>query len=534
MVSHKKRILRALALAAVLLLAIARISLQRRVGEEGAEAVVARAPAGALRGAASGGVARFLGAPYAAAPVGDLRWRPPQTAAHWEGERDATQFGAICPQPDSGAGLPAMAEDCLYLNIYAPFPLAHGRKVMVWIHGGVNTTGAGSFYDPTLLVNEGEVIVVTLNYRLGALGFLALPDLYAESRTTGNYGVADQQLALRWVRDNIAAFGGDPDDVTVFGESSGGLNVLSLLVSPLSAGLFKKAIVESGAFGLDTQDLQASEAQGSAFVTGLGCGARPASCLRSKPVAAVLAAQGDALDGTAVYALATVDGLILPTTQRAALDAGQFQRVPVLFGNNGDEGRIFAPQNLSAADYPATLEFYAQSAGTSQCRIVDVYPLGDYATPTDGAAAAYGDMSFACPDRVLAPVFARYVPAYEYSFDDAPPVAVAPLGPTHGAELRYLFSVSNLGAPFDGDPSTLPRDSQELARAMRRYWTEFARKGEPNGPGSPEWPPVDTGKIQELIAPRPSAQDASAFGARHKCAYWNSSVAVSDCSEPRR
>jgi para-nitrobenzyl esterase len=534
MAAKERRIFFAFAFAVVPLLAIALNASQPRVVDGNAEPVLAHAATGVLRGAASGGVARFFGAPYAAAPIGDLRWRLPQPAAPWDGERDATQFGAICPQPDFGATLPAMAEDCLSLNIYAPFPMTRGRKVMVWIHGGVNTTGSGSFYDPTLLVKEGGVIVVTLNYRLGALGFLALADFHAESGATGDYGVADQQLALRWVRDNIAAFGGDPDDVTLFGESSGGLNVLTHLVSPLSAGLFRKAIVQSGAFGLDTQGLQASQAQGSAFAAALGCSAKAAPCLRAKPVAAILAAQGDALAGTAVYALATVDGLILPTTQRAALEAGRFQRGPVLYGNNGAEGRLFTPPNLSAARYPATLQGYAQSAGTSKCQIVDVYPLADYPTPGEGAAAAYGDMSFACPDRALAPLLARHVPAYEYSFDDAPPASIAPLGPTHGAELRYLFSVSHVGAPFDGDPSTLPGDSQELARAMRRYWTDFARNGAPNGSGGPDWPPVISGKIQEFIAPRPYAQDASDFSARHKCAYWRRSAPASDCGEPRR
>ena len=488
--------------------------------QDSAAPVIVTTTNGAVKGTATASVARFLGISYAAPPVGALRWRLPQPQAPWQGTRDATRFGAICPQPSSGETLPAASEDCLSLNIYAPFPLQPGHKVMVWIHGGTNTTGAGSFYDPTPLVTAGGVSVVTLNYRLGALGFLAHPALQAESGTTGNYGLADQQLALRWVRDNIAAFGGDPHDVTLFGESSGGINVLSQLVSPPAAGLFQKAIVESGAFLLDTQGLEASESQGRGFARVIGCADQSAACLRSKPAAEVLAKQGNPSDARVAYALATVDGMILPLSQRAALTAGRFHRVPVLFGNNGQEGRMFVPSNLSAADYPGTLAGYAKAAHRPVPGVLKAYPLAAFATPADGAAAAFGDANFACTDRLVAPLLARHVPAYEYEFDDDAG-STAPLGPTHGAELRYLFGVTFMGPVLDGSPATLPAPSQALALAMRRYWTGFARRSSPDQPDLPVWQKVPSGTIQMLVAPEPRSASAAAFVDRHKCGYWN-------------
>jgi para-nitrobenzyl esterase len=482
--------------------------------------VIVTTTLGAVKGMAAASVGRFLGIPYAAPPIGPLRWRLPQPPVPWQGTRDSTRFGAMCPQPSGEEDLSSASEDCLFLNVYAPFPLHPGHPVMVWIHGGTNTEGSGSFYDPTPLVETGSVVVVTLNYRLGALGFLAHPALDAESGTSGSYGLADQQMALRWVRDNIAAFGGDPHNVTLFGESSGGMNVLSQLVSPPSAGLFQKAIIESGAFLLDTQGLKASEAQGRDFANTIGCPDQSAACLRSKSVSEVLAKQGNPMDTRVAYALATVDGMILPLSQRAALAAGRFHRVPVLFGNNAQEGRMFVPPSLSAADYPGTLAGYAREAHRPVTGVQRAYPLAGFAAPADGAAAAYGDASFACTDHSIARLLARRVPAYEYEFgDDA--AGTAPMGPTHGAELRYLFGVTFMGPVLDGSPTTLPAASQSLALAMRRYWTGFARNSSPGQPNLPVWQEVRSGNIQMLVAPEPRPGSAAAFMDRHKCGYWD-------------
>jgi para-nitrobenzyl esterase len=289
--------------------------------DDSSDAPVVQTNNGPVRGTIRSTTITFFGIPFAEPPVGDLRWRPPEPHRRWKAARDATQFGAHCPQPDT-APQPNASEDCLFLNVYVPTDadnpsraLLHNqhRPVMVWIHGGANSSGASDFYDPTPLVETGGVLIVTINYRLGALGFLAHPALDGEGHIAVNYGVIDQQLALRWVHDNIARFGGDPGNVTIFGESAGGLNVTTHLVSPLSAGLFQRAIIESGAYQLNTPSLAASEARGIAFAKQVGCTDQSAACLRSKSLADVLANSGGVY-GTA-YNQSTVDGQVLPATR---------------------------------------------------------------------------------------------------------------------------------------------------------------------------------------------------------------------------
>src|SRR3984957_11325809 len=253
---------------------------------------------GTLRGTMAGRTDAFLGIPYAAPPVGPLRWRPPQPAAPWTGIRAATAFAPHCPQPPSGFGVASASENCLYLNVFIPAGARHdgrGLPVMVWIHGGSFLVGESNDYIPAGLVHRG-VIVVTVNYRLGALGFLADSALASHSGgPSGDYGLMDQQAALRWVRANIGQFGGNRRNVTIFGESAGGLSVLSQLASPGARGLFAKAIVESGAYDLDPQSLAQAETSGSTFATKLGCdtgtGAQVAACLRTVPAAQIVSAE---------------------------------------------------------------------------------------------------------------------------------------------------------------------------------------------------------------------------------------------------
>src|SRR5215831_19176932 len=304
---------------------------------------VVRIDDGVIRGASAAGVNSFLGLPYAAPPTGNLRWRPPQPAAAWTGVRPATQFGPSCPQAlTRNPFLPpgTISEDCLYLNVYAP-PVSGndqgGRPVLVWIHGGGLVQDGARNYDGTKLAAAGTV-VVTINYRLGALGFLAHPALASRpGGPAGNYGLMDQQAALRWVQDNIEAFGGDPGNVTIAGESAGGLSVLAHLVSPGSRGLFQKAIVESGAFALNQQPLAAAEAAGEAFATAAGCpgqSAQTAACLRNLPVANLVTPNFVEIPGV-------VDGKVLTEPIGTALAAGRFAHVPVLNGTNHDEERLF-------------------------------------------------------------------------------------------------------------------------------------------------------------------------------------------------
>ena len=264
---------------------------------------------GPVRGmVSSAGVREFLGIPYAAAPVGNLRWRPPVPHGPWFQTLDATQFASHCPQTPSPFGIASTTEDCLFLNVFTPDSNAGAigglRPVMVWIHGGALVDGESNDYDPTAFVKDG-VIVVTINYRLGILGFLVHSAFAAEKTdpdrdgdfaagSAGDYGLMDQQLALHWVRDNIVFFGGDPLNVTIFGESAGGLSVFSQLASPSAANLFQKAIIESGAYNQTTQTLATAEAAGTAFATAAGCSSQTGACLRALPVSTILANQNPA------------------------------------------------------------------------------------------------------------------------------------------------------------------------------------------------------------------------------------------------
>src|SRR5690348_11027687 len=314
---------------------------------------------GAVRGTTAGAVDEFLGIPYAAPPTGNLRWRPPQPPARWRSVRDATQFGPSCPQPPSPFLAPGpFSEDCLYLNVYTPAlhdrdgdqRLQHGRDgdgrpVLVWIHGGGLTQDASRNYDPAKLAADG-VVAVTINYRLGALGFLAHPALASRpGGPAGNYGLMDQQAALRWVQHNIEHFGGDPDNVAIAGESAGGLSVLDHLVSPGSRGLFHKAIIQSGAFALNQQPLAAAETAGQAFATAAGCPgqtAQTAACLRHLPV-------DDLVSPNFIEIPGVVDGKVLTEPIGTALAAGRFARVPVLNGTNHDEEAIFVSIGLTVS-----------------------------------------------------------------------------------------------------------------------------------------------------------------------------------------
>ena len=367
----------------------------RAVAAGSGGAPIATTGDGAVRGVAAGSINEFLGIPYAAPPTGHLRWRPPQPPAEWQGVRDATQFGPSCPQPAKGnATFPPgpISEDCLYLNVYTP---AHsggdlsssdegGRPVLVWIHGGGLTSDASRNYDPAKLAADG-VVAVTINYRLGALGFLAHPALASRpGGPSGNYGLMDQQAALRWVRDNIARFGGSPHNVTIAGESAGGLSVLAHMVSAGSRGLFQKAIIESGSFALNQRPLAAAEAAGQAFAAQAGCPDQTAACLRHLPVS-------DLVNPNFIEIPGVVDGKVLTEPIGTALAAGRFARVPVLNGTNHEEEALFVAIGLTVsqgtdvliAEKPVTPANYqaniAQALGVTAARAAAIaaeYPPG--------------------------------------------------------------------------------------------------------------------------------------------------------------
>jgi para-nitrobenzyl esterase len=490
---------------------------------------------GSVRGTvSSAGIHEFLGIPYAAPPVGDLRWRPPAPHAPWFAPLEATQFGNHCPQPESPFGIASVTEDCLFLNIYTPASadFFHLHPVMVWIHGGALVTGESNDYDPTALVNDG-VIVVTINYRLGALGFLAHSAFAAEENPdaptgeAGNYGLMDQQAALRWIRDNALFFGGDPLNITIFGESAGGLSVFSQLVSTPAAGLFHKAIIESGAYNLTTQTLATAEAAGASFATAAGCANQTAACLRALPVTAILANE-DAAGYTP-----NLDGDFLPLSLGAALAAGQFHRVPVLHGSNHDEWRLFTALDFDLVSGPivnndsAYEDALATLVGPAAPVVAAQYPLANFPSADLAFASAGTDAAFACPALAADLSLAGFVPLHTYEFNDEdapedflPPVSF-PYGTAHASELQYLFTL-----PVTVPHPPLDAAQLQLAADMQRYWTNFAKFGTPNAPNVPLWPRYNplAGDFQSLIPPRPAPE--TNFATAHHCAFWAAFLAA--------
>jgi para-nitrobenzyl esterase len=475
---------------------------------------------GQIRGKQVGGTDEFLGIPYAAPPVGPLRWRAPQPPAHWRGIRSATHFGPHCPQPAGVFGRASTSENCLYLNVFAPAGRRPGvLPVMVWFHGGGFVGGESDDYNPAALVANG-VIVVTINYRLGALGFLAHAALAAHpGGPTGDYGLMDQQAALRWVQANIRALGGDPRNVTIFGESAGGQSVLMQLISPGARGLFAKAIAESGGYALSPVPLASAEAAGRTFAAKAGCASQTAQCLRSLPVATILADQ----DQTG--ASADLDGLVLTEPLKTALTSGDFSHVPVIDGSNHDEWRLFVAlatfegHPVTAASYQPMIASTLHVSSRIAALIAAQYPLSGYRSPAIALGTVGTDAIFACPTLLLDQATSRYVPTYAYEFNDekAPSPYPSPgfaYGATHASELQYLF-----GLPA-GAHGRLSPQQQQLAAAMRQEWTSFARSGVPSATRAPAWPRFTAGSqaMLSLIPPEPAVE--TSFATDHHCAFW--------------
>lgn len=487
---------------------------------------------GAVRGFDELSMHAFLGIPYAEPPVGDLRWRAPRPAHHWHGVRDATHFAPHCAQNPSPFGEASQSEDCLYLNVYTPDHHADAdhewrdhdkRPVMVWIHGGALVTGESDDYGPESLVSKG-VIVVTINYRLGALGFLVHPALAQESDANGpkiNYGLRDQQAALQWVQDNIEAFGGDRHNVTVFGESAGGLSTLSQIVSPKAAGLFHKAIVESGAYSLALPSIATSEAAGTAYATSVGCADQSAECLRSVPVATILANE------SAGGYVPTVDGTVLPSSIGPALAAGTFNRVPVLQGSNHDEWRLFVALDFDLLGNPLTDATYTSLIDATfgpavGPQVLAQYPAASYASPDLAYAAAGTDTVFACTARIAERDLAQYVKLFSYEFSDPnapqdflPPVSF-PYQAAHASEIQYIFTLK----------TTVPRSpltaaQQQLSDTMVDYWSRFAKDSDPNQKGTPFWPQYHLATDDHQNLTPGGVMPEFDFAKFHKCDFWN-------------
>lgn len=492
------------------------------------------------------GALAFRGIRYGAAPVDALRFAAPEPAPGWDTPLQLTaDFGSACPQVASPFGEASNDEDCLFLNVYRPAEPGD-YPVMVWIHGGAFIYGSGGpSYDPSRLVDEG-VVVVTINYRLGALGFLPHEDLPG-----ANFGLQDQQLALKWVQENIDAFDGDPDNVTIFGESAGGHSVLSQIASPGAAGLFQKAIVQSGSYNgdqLPLGDVQLGPFTipggqtlfGEPTIAKTTCqgetDAALVSCLRGLDVADVLAAQPGNI-------IPVTNTAVLPASINASLSSGNFNQVPVMMGSNRDEGSLFTL--LALADDAALLQTEASyrtavASLLAEDPTLDAVAIADYysAKQADGplkfinAYTAIGtDWRFSCPNNTQWGYLDDRVDTYGYWFTDraAPPLAGLqapfPLGASHSFEIQYvLSSFKNM------EDRGATQAQLDLASEMTAYWANFAKYGEdpaigPNGTdgaaGAVDWPRLTAdGSIISLGTPAPVVVPVADFRTVHECAFW--------------
>ena len=436
---------------------------------------------GVLAGVVAGdAVVAFKGVPYARPPVGPLRWRPPQPALSWSGVRDAAAFGPVCPQPAGEAAAdnqpPPQSEDCLTLNVWAPAHPDRPAPVMVWLHGGGNRTGSssGRYFDGTAFARDG-VVLVSLNYRLGALGFFAHPALTGEAGAAdplANYGLMDQIAALQWVRRNIRAFGGDPDNVTLFGESAGAVDTLALMTAPAVKGLFRKAIVESGGLFEDPQDLAEAEAQGAGIATALGLpGARTTAAQLRALSADALAGQEIAGDGP------IIDGRLLGEDIAAAFGRGHAAQVTLMIGSNSNEGSLMDgnPDRRAQALAPFT------AAELATARRLHPETADDDAL----AHALFRDQHFAVPARWIADQASATAPVYLYRFSYVRVRQRGRMaGANHASEIPYVFdtwSQSPGGGAFVTD------SERAEASLLHACWVSFARTGTPTCPPAPVW-----------------------------------------------
>lgn len=472
----------------------------------GAAAAVRPGVVRTTRGVAAGvalsdGTYAWLGLPYAAPPVGRLRWAPPEPTACWADERSFTTLGQVCPQ-EAMDGTISGTEDCLTLNVWAR-GAATGAPVMVFIHGGGNKQGTAhtALYDGQVLAAEQGVVVVVINYRLGALGFFAHDALDRESAhgVSGNYGILDQQAALRWVQDNIAAFGGDPARVLVFGESAGAQDALIHLVSPLSRGLASSILVQSG--GVYSTTLAEGKAEMRAVVQAVGCAgqADELACLRAvtpEALAAVPAADGPLARG--LHYKPMIDGYVVPDNPITMLTEGRLNPVSFTIGTNADETSRMVPAVSSEAEYQqAVMAQYGPLAP----RILQHYPASDYPTPRDALVRVTTDITWTCNARRLARLVdaGSSLPVYRYFFTWVSPGAVgARVGATHGIELPFVFGSYAALSGFRPDAAALA-----LGQSVRAHWAALAATGRTSAAAGVTWPEYDsaTDRTLELSAP---------------------------------
>jgi para-nitrobenzyl esterase len=500
--------------------------------ESAASTAIVSVETGDLEGLVTDSYRYFLGIPYAAPPKGELRWKSPQPAAAWDGVRDATQPGSICPQAaEVFADVSSVEEDCLFLNVMTPLETSADalKPVMVWIHGGGGTNGAGSFFDAQRLVTAEDVIVVTINYRLGVFGAFAYPGLEG----SGTFGLQDQQAALQWVQRNIASFGGDPQNVTLFGESYGAFATTAQLVSPLSEGLFHRAIIQSGLGLLDypagmlmpgteaipSMWLSVEEGEGLGQIIAEQLGCTDLACLQALPVEALLPV-------SSVFSRFVYGNDVLPEDPVQALRNGNFHDVPVISGGTRDEARLFVGLFFDLAGQPVTEETYSQlltaAFGDLAEQVAAEYPLSDYNSPSLAWATVITDRVWALRTMQQSRLLAAHVPTYAFEFadQDAPPNLPFPPdfppGAYHNSEVVYQFELA-------GEPAPLTDAQQQFAAQMNHYWANFARTGDPNSDDLPQWQPFDAAGIPpfvQALAPGDSGIAPVDYAAEHRLDFW--------------
>ncbi|GAA4623503.1 carboxylesterase/lipase family protein [Actinoallomurus vinaceus] len=494
---------------------------------------IVRTDKGVVRGTTVEGVDKFLGIPFAAPPVGDRRLAPPAPAPRWHDVRPATAYGPACAQLPSGNGPRSDAEDCLYANVFRPSGARrHGRlPVLFYIYGGGLQNGGAQQYDGAKIAADNDVIVVTANYRLNVFGLLTLPGL------SGDYALLDQQAALRWTRANAAAFGGDPDAVTVGGESAGAISVCAHLTAPGSAGLFRGAILQSG--GCGTTPLDQARTSGTAFARSVGCTdpATMVACLRAKPAA-------ELLDASATTNLTLVSGGdVLPVPPADAVAAGRFAHVPVITGATRDEGRTFALGfvGTTAEQYEAWVR---GTFGTRADEVLRHYPVSAYTgpyAPVYAVAAILTDAGLVggiggCPNLSLAGRLSARTRTYLYQFDDRGFPGLTPgrpagyeWGAPHAGDLPYLFPSFDNGTPIT---PYFTAAQHRLADDMSHYWGAFVRRGAP-APRQPlaYWPTL---RSQTLLDLRPGGHSTrisvAEYRTQHQCDFWDAAPRNADGS----
>ncbi len=495
---------------------------------------IAQTSLGAIRGTLAQGVQVYQGIPFATPPIGDWRWQPPQAPQAWDGVRDGTQQPLPCLQAKNDLAKTS-SEDCLYLNVHVPDDAGNEKlPVMVWLHGGGFLGGSAFAYDLSTFARKTRTVVVSAEYRVGVFGTFRLPG--SPAGTPANFGLMDQQAALRWVKQEITRFGGDPARVTINGQSAGGASVCMHIQMPGSAGLFHRGIIQSGLCRpVSTPTTAMLEAGAARLAEGLGCptGSQQLACMRQKAGAEVLAAAqpGGPLTETGLVWSPIVDGVTLLNDTATRLRDGPLNQVPVLAGTNLHEARYYIANDYHLRNFtPVTVAQFetgllkAANGDTAFAeRLKQIYTTKVYGSRDKTLAAVGTDVMFACGALNDIESLARHMPVYQYEFTEANTPGVInpfmPMGAFHSVQLRYAFQVKLLGPMFYWP---LNRAQQQLGDRMNAYFGQFAALGDPNHAGAPHWARYSTAQANSLafnsrgITPFSGAD----FNAQHHCEHW--------------